>query len=67
MGLKLLTEQCLEILSSWGGYTDLSEATLVKMQHCWKSRVTVHLVLTSLTSQTAVYFWSETSVKYTFD
>ena len=40
MSLKLLTEQCLEFQSLKGGCTDLSEATLDKMPHCWKSCVT---------------------------
>ena len=39
MSVKLLTEQCLEALSLKGGHTGLSEATLVKMSHCWKSLV----------------------------
>ena len=34
--------QCLEILSLKGGCTCLSESTLVKMPHCWKSHVTAH-------------------------
>ena len=33
MSVKLLTEQCLEILSLKGGCTSLSEAKLVKMPH----------------------------------
>ena len=40
MSVKLLTEQCLELLSLKGGCTGLSEAMLVKMPHCWKSLVT---------------------------
>ena len=39
MGLKLQTEQCLEILSVQGRCTGSSESTLVKMPHCWKSHV----------------------------
>ena len=39
MSVRLLTEQCLGLLSLKGGCTGLSEATLVKMPHCWKSRV----------------------------
>ena len=37
MIVKLLTEHYLEFLSLKGGYTGLSESTLVKMPHCWKS------------------------------
>ena len=44
MIVKLLTEHHLEFLSLKGGYTGLSESTLVKMPHCWKSHVTSHLV-----------------------
>ena len=43
MSVKLLTEQYLELLSLKGGCTGLSEATLVKMPHCWKSRFTAHM------------------------
>ena len=34
---KLLTEHHLEFLSLKGGCTGLSQSTLVKMPHCWKS------------------------------
>ena len=37
MSVKLLTEHHLEFLSLKGGCTGLSESTLVKMPHCWKS------------------------------
>ena len=39
MSVKLLTEHHLEFLSLNGGCTGLSESTLVKMPHCWKSHV----------------------------
>ena len=39
LSVKLLTEQCLELLSLKGDCTGLSEATLVKMPHCCKSHV----------------------------
>ena len=39
MIVKLLTENHLELLSLKGGCRDSSESTLVKMPHCWKSRV----------------------------
>ena len=41
MSVKLLTENNLEFLSLKGGS---SEFALVKIQHCWKSRVTAHIV-----------------------
>ena len=44
MNVKLLTEQHLEFLCLKGGCTGLSKSTLVKMPHCWKSRVNAHLV-----------------------
>ena len=40
---KLLTEHHLELLSWKGGCTGLSEYTLVKMPHCWKSHATAHI------------------------
>ena len=42
MSIKLLTEHHLEFLSLKGGCTGLSECTLVKMPHCWKSNVVAH-------------------------
>ena len=48
MSVKLLTEQCLEILSLKGGCTGSSEATLVEMPRCWKSLVTAHLIVNGL-------------------
>ena len=44
MGVMLLTEHLLEVLSLKGGYTGCSESTLVKMPHCWKSHVTAQLL-----------------------
>ena len=46
MSVKLLTVQSLEILSSKGGCTGLSESTLVKMPHCWKSHVAAQSCIT---------------------
>ena len=43
MTVKILTEPHLRFLSLKGGCIDWSESTLVKMQHCWKSRVMAHL------------------------
>ena len=45
MTVKLLTEQHLEFLSLKGGCTGLSESTLVKMPHCWKSHVAAQVSL----------------------
>ena len=33
-------------LTLTGGYTGLSESTLVKMPHCWKSHVAAHMQFT---------------------
>ena len=43
MTVKLLTEHHSEFLSFTGGCTGSSETTLVKMPHCWKSRVMAQL------------------------
>ena len=43
MSVKLLTEHHLEFLRLKVGCTGLSESALVKMPHCWKSRVMAHL------------------------
>ena len=43
MNVKLLTEHHLEFLSIKGGCTGSSESTHVKIPHCWKSHVTVHI------------------------
>ena len=43
MIVKLLTDHRLEFLSLKGGCRGLSESTLVKMPHCWKSHVVAHL------------------------
>ena len=44
MIVKLLTEHHLEFLSLKGDCRGSSESTLVKMPHCWKSRVAAQLV-----------------------
>ena len=43
MTAKLMTKHNLEFLSLKGGCTGLSESTLVKMPHCWKSHVGAHI------------------------
>ena len=45
MSVKQLTEHHLEFLSLTIGCKDLSEYTLVKMLHCWKSHVAAHMIL----------------------
>ena len=44
MSVQLLTVQCLVLLSLKGGCTGLSEATNVKIPHCWKSHVTAQML-----------------------
>ena len=44
MIVKLLTEHHLEFLSLNGGCTGLSESTLDKIPHCWKSHVAADIV-----------------------
>ena len=43
ISVKLLIKLYLGFLSLTGGCTGSSESTLVKMTHCWKSRVTVQI------------------------
>ena len=43
MSVKLLSEHHLEVFSLKGGCTSMSESTLVKMPHYWKSHVTAHV------------------------
>ena len=43
MSVTLLTELNLEFLSLKGGCRGLSESTLVKIPHCWKSYVTAEM------------------------
>ena len=43
MSVKLLTENHLEFLSLKGGCTGLSESTLIKVPHCWKSHAMAHM------------------------
>ena len=45
MRVKLLTEQRSEFLSLKGGCKGLlSESTLVKIPHCWKSHITAQML-----------------------
>ena len=44
MTVKLLTKDYFEFLSLKGGCKVSSESKLVKIPHCWKSHVAVHLV-----------------------
>ena len=46
LSVKLLTEHHLRFLSLKGSCTGSSEPTLVKMPHCWKSRVTADMYCT---------------------
>ena len=43
ISVKLLTEHHLEFLSLKGDCTGLSESTLVKMLHCWKSHAAAQI------------------------
>ena len=43
MTVELLTEHHLEFLSLKGGCNGLSESTLVKLPHCWKSHVAAQM------------------------
>ena len=48
MTVKLLTEQHMEFLSLQGGCTCSCESILVKMPHCWKSRVAAQMYFITL-------------------
>ena len=41
----LLTEHHLEFLSLKGGCTGLSESTLAKIPHCWRSHALAHILI----------------------
>ena len=56
MSVKLLTELHLEFLSLKGGCTGLYESALVKMSHCWKSRVGDHFCFAFLSLKTCTYW-----------
>ena len=43
MNVERLTKQHVEFLSLKGGCTSSSESTLVKIPHCWKSRVAAQI------------------------
>ena len=45
MSVKLLTGYHLEFLSLKGGCTGLSESTIAKMPHCWKSHAAAQLLV----------------------
>ena len=57
MTVKLLTAHHLEFQSLKGGCSGLSESTLVKMPHCWKSRVTAHMCFFSLAHHSIPHFY----------
>ena len=67
MNIKLLIEHHLEFLSLKGGYTGLSESTLFKMPHSWKSHVIAHIciIVTSIYSvQVGMYVQSDQSLRF---
>ena len=51
MIIKILTEHHLVFLSLKGGSTCLSESTLVKIPHCWKSHAMAQLCYDDLISK----------------
>ena len=56
INIKLLTGHNLGFLSLKGGCISSSESTLVKMPHCWKSRVAAqNFVFEILNCDTAIY------------
>ena len=61
---KLLTEQNLEFLSLTRGCTGLSESTLVKMPHCWKSHPTARLLWFPSKNISNIYHFWIVSLQY---
>ena len=55
MIIKQLTEHRLKFLSLKRGCTGSSESTLVKMPHCWKSRVTAQMYLLNDTKANVIH------------
>ena len=48
MTLRSLTEHHLAFIGLKGDCTGSSESTLIKMPHCWKSHVAVHIDIDSI-------------------
>ena len=63
MLVKLLTEHHLECLSLKGGCAGSPESTLVKMPHCWKSRVTAHILTASSDSSRYSYQLDQSALR----
>ena len=57
MSVLLLIEHNFEFLSLKGGCTGSSESTLVKMPHCWKSRVAAQICK----------MWSKSNMRFKSD
>ena len=55
MNVKLLTEHNLEFLSFKEGFIGLSESTLVKMPHCWKSHVAAPFIVARIVCGSFVF------------
>ena len=58
MTIKLLTEHYLEFLNLTGGSIGSSEATLVKIPHCWKSHVVAKIRLHHLQNTKVTLFFT---------
>ena len=54
MTVQLMTKHKSEFLSLTGGYTGVSESTLVKMPHCWKSHVAAQMSMYFIIKQLLV-------------
>ena len=51
MIVELLTDHHLEFLSLKGGCIGMSESTLVKMPHCWKSHAMAQIICCGYSKQ----------------
>ena len=56
MSVKLLTEHHLEFLGLKGECTNLSESTLFKLSHCWKSHVVAQMKKTTTTGKNEIVY-----------
>ena len=61
MNVQSLNEQHFEFLSLKGSCTGLSESTLVKMSHCWKSQVMAQIITLLLIGKdkTNTTYWNK--------
>ena len=68
MSVKITAEHHFEFLSLTGGCRGLSESTLAKIPHCWKSHVTAHMLNTNNPrTDLILYVFSDAEWSYSGD